>query len=147
MSTRFLLCKISNGPTWFIRRGIPYGAKLVRYGSILSSLARPSGPVPQPASSHRFAAHGCIGGGASGEKLYGRNPLEVLGGDQIPVRSGAEEDTCGRAARSSEEASNISASADTSAAATIRTEHNACCFIRKNPCFNFHAPVEIILFA
>src|ERR1700730_8597721 len=99
MSTRFLLCKISNGPTWFIRRGIPYGAQLVRYGSILSSLARPSGPVPQPTSSHRFAAQGCIGGGASGEKLYGKKPLGVLGGDQIPVRSGVEAAAWGRAAR------------------------------------------------
>src|SRR5579864_7385290 len=137
MSTRFLLCKISNGPTWFIRRGIPYGAQLVRYGSILSSLARPSGPLPQPTSSHRFAAHGCIGGGASGEKLYGKKPLGVLGGDQIPVRSGVEAAACGGAARSSRASCGSSPRDNTSIAAALRTELSASFFIRMNLSFKF----------
>src|SRR5580704_3648643 len=130
INTRFLLCKISNGPTWFIRRGMPYGAQLVRYGSILSSLARPSGPVPQPTSSHRLVAHGCIGGGASGEKLYGKKPLGVLGGDQIPVRSGAEAAACGCAARSSGARRGSSPSDNTSTAEVLRTGIGASFFIR-----------------
>src|SRR5260370_2689184 len=55
---------------------------------MVSSTVRPNVPFPQPTRSHLFAAQGCIGGGASGEKEYGRNPLGVLGGDQIPVKSG-----------------------------------------------------------
>jgi hypothetical protein len=48
-------------------------------------------------ASHLFAAQGCIGGGSSGEKLYGRKPLGVRGGDQIPVKSGVDA-ACGFAA-------------------------------------------------
>src|SRR5260370_38518074 len=55
---------------------------------MVSSTARPNVPFPQPTRAHLFAAQDCIGGGASGEKEYGRNPLGVLGGDQIPVKSG-----------------------------------------------------------
>jgi hypothetical protein len=57
---------------------------------MLSSTARPNWPFPQPTASHLFAAHGCIGGGASGENEYGKKPLGVLGGDQIPVKSAVE---------------------------------------------------------
>src|SRR6202166_3464934 len=146
MSTRFLLCKISNGPTWFIRRGIPYGAQLVRYGSILSSLARPSGPVPQPTSSHRLAAQGCIGGGASGEKLYGKKPLGVLGGDQIPVRSGVEAVTWGCAARSSGAILGSNPRKTASTVAVTSTERNSYNFIRKTLSFTIHSPLENFMF-
>src|ERR1700687_3967874 len=109
---------------------------------MLSSLARPSGPVPQPTSSHRFAAHGCIGGGASGEKLYGKKPLGVLGGDQIPVRSGVEAGACGRAARSSGANRGSSPRPRTTTATAVKTEPSACFFIRKNLSFKIHAPTE-----
>src|ERR1700731_1798807 len=99
---------------------------------MLSSLARPSGPVPHPTSSHRFAAHGCIGGGASGEKLYGKKPFGVLGGDQIPVRSGVEAGDWARAARSSGVRRCRSPRNKTSAAVELSTEPSTCFFIGKN---------------
>src|SRR5580704_17522390 len=105
---------------------------------MLSSLARPSGPVPQPTSSHRFTAHSCIGGGASGEKLYGRKPFGVLGGDQIPVRSGAEAGAWGVAARSSVARRGRSPKNKTSATAEPRTEPSTSLFIRKNLPFAIH---------
>src|SRR6266853_3534384 len=98
---------------------------------MLSSLARPSGPVPQPTSSHRFAAHGCIGGGASGEKLYGKKPLGVLGGDQIPARSGVDAGVCGGAARSPGAIRDNSPRVKANAAAAVRSERNSYLFIRK----------------
>src|SRR5579863_10164850 len=117
---------------------MPYGAQLVRYGSMPSSLARPSCPVPQPTSSQRLAAHGCIGGGASGEKLYGKKPFGVLGGDHIPVRSGVDAAACGRAARSSVAILGRSPRETTSTAVLTKTEPCPCIFIRKVPSFTFH---------
>src|ERR1700692_1160949 len=110
---------------------------------MLSSLARPSGPVPQPTSSQRFTAHGCIGGGASGEKLYGKKPLGVLGGDQIPVKSGGEAGDWGRAARSSGARRGRSPRDKASAAVALRTEPSTCFFIRKNLPFTIHARLSI----
>src|ERR1700694_3002122 len=112
---------------------------------MLSSLARPSGPVPQPTSSQRLAAHGCIGGGASGEKLYGKKPLGVLGGDQIPVRSGIEADAGGRAARRSGAILGSSPRDNANTAAAVSTKPSACFFIRKNLSFQFHAPPRKIM--
>src|ERR1700692_3363684 len=97
---------------------------------MLSSWARPSGPVPQPTSSQRFTAHGCMGGGASGEKLYGKKPLGVLAGDQIPVRSGVEPVACGCAARRSGAIGDSNPRDKANTAAAVRTERNAYRFIR-----------------
>jgi hypothetical protein len=63
--------------------------------------------------------------------LYGKKPLGVLGGDQIPVRSGVELVDCGRAARASGAIRGSSPSDKTSTAEAVRIQGHANRFIRK----------------
>ena len=78
--------------------------------------------------------------------MYGKKPLGVLGGDQMPVRSGVESDTCCGSARSPEVKYGNSPSGKASTDAAARIERIEDHLIRKTLSFRIHSPLENFMF-